>query len=353
LASGSVCADLTSGLKRVARCSGASVGLDRVIYPMWALLATLRLRRQQGVDVIVTTPYRPALCAGYMALKLGIPWVADIWDDPALGYQILHGRKGFLNVLRRGYRGLQVLAVGRMLPHADLVVSVIPEVLRARYGVSDQRLHATPNGVDLVLTDPGHLVRGGGGFTAVYVGPVMKTRGVGVLLDAAASLRDSAPDFRLRLIGRIGRGDARWLFERIDVLGVSAVVDVVGELPHARVLEEIARAEVCLSPLLEVGIANYTHACPIKILEYLAMGKAVIATNLPGSRGLVEDGVNGLLVCPGAVDDLVGAIERLRSDPELRARLEGAARKSVSAYDWNRVNASVYQRIRAIAAPSA
>lgn len=351
VASHSVCADLIPKLRMVRTCPGSSMRLDRAIYPLWAILMILRLRLHHRIDVVLTTPYRPALFVGFLAHGLRIPWVADIWDDPALGWQILRGRKGLVNRLRRSYRRLQLMAVRPMLRRADLAVSVIPEVLRASYGVSRQRLLGVTNGVDLRWTDPRRHSGSGTiseGFTAVYVGPIMKLRGVDLLLEATARLRNAIPDFRLQLIGPVGRGDARWLRDMTEKLDISSCVDAVGLLPHAKVLAEYAHADVCLSPLPQSEIANYTYACPIKILEYLAMGKAVIATDLPGSRRLIEHGVNGLLVRPGVVDDLVQAVLRIWTDAGLRGRLERAARKSVMSYEWDAINSTVYKRIHSL-----
>jgi glycosyltransferase involved in cell wall biosynthesis len=73
---------------------------------------------------------------------------------------------------------------------------------------------------------------------------------------------------------------------------------------------------------------NFPHT----VVESLAVGTPVIATRVGGVPEVVEDGVNGLLVPPGDVDALAGAIRRFAAEPELRARLRDAAAPSVARF---------------------
>jgi glycosyltransferase involved in cell wall biosynthesis len=74
--------------------------------------------------------------------------------------------------------------------------------------------------------------------------------------------------------------------------------------------------------LSEGGMAN-------SVLEALALGRAVLASDIPGNRSLVEDGVTGLLF--GTPEELAAKADRLLKDPDLRARLGQAGRERVSA----------------------
>jgi glycosyltransferase involved in cell wall biosynthesis len=82
-------------------------------------------------------------------------------------------------------------------------------------------------------------------------------------------------------------------------------------------------ADVVLNcSLSEGGMAN-------SVLEALALGRAVLASDVPGNRSLVEDGVTGLLF--GTPEELTAKADRLLEDPDLRARLGEAGRERVSA----------------------
>ncbi|MEO1368151.1 MAG: glycosyltransferase, partial [Acidobacteriota bacterium] len=73
------------------------------------------------------------------------------------------------------------------------------------------------------------------------------------------------------------------------------------------------------------------EGCPVSLLEAMATGLPAVATDIPGSRDLVEDGEGGLLVPPEDADALAGALGRLE-DPALRSRLATSARRRVEAH---------------------
>ena len=78
-------------------------------------------------------------------------------------------------------------------------------------------------------------------------------------------------------------------------------------------------------------------ASPMKLLEYMAMAKAVVAPRLDNVRDVVEDDRTGLLFAPGDVDALATALLRLAGDPALRARLGHSARESIqTGRNWRR-----------------
>jgi glycosyltransferase involved in cell wall biosynthesis len=140
-------------------------------------------------------------------------------------------------------------------------------------------------------------------------------KGLDVFVRAAATLTGGTfhvagegplrPDLE-RLALDLGFGD------RLTLCGT--VADVPGFL---------AGLDVAVLPSLTEGMSN-------ALLEYMAAGRAVVATAVGGNVRLVEDGVTGLLVPPGDVDRLAAAVGRLLSDPELAARLGAAARRRVA-----------------------
>jgi glycosyltransferase involved in cell wall biosynthesis len=79
--------------------------------------------------------------------------------------------------------------------------------------------------------------------------------------------------------------------------------------------------------------ANY--ASPLKLFEYMASGRALVASDLPSWADVLREGENALLVPPDDSAALAGAIVRLRADAGLRARLAAAAKADAYAkYTW-------------------
>jgi glycosyltransferase involved in cell wall biosynthesis len=92
--------------------------------------------------------------------------------------------------------------------------------------------------------------------------------------------------------------------------------------------------DVCAMPFPWTDHFAY-YASPIKLFEYMASRRAIVASDLPAFAEVVQDGESALLVPPSDVDALAAAIKRLRDNPALRARLADCAYERVMAhYTW-------------------
>jgi glycosyltransferase involved in cell wall biosynthesis len=100
---------------------------------------------------------------------------------------------------------------------------------------------------------------------------------------------------------------------------------------------------------MDVAVAPYPNQprfyfSPMKVFEYMAAGRAVVASRIGQLAGLIEDGGTGVLCPPGDPVALAAALERLRSDPALRARLGRAARAAVLRdHSWEAVARRILQ----------
>jgi glycosyltransferase involved in cell wall biosynthesis len=138
--------------------------------------------------------------------------------------------------------------------------------------------------------------------TVLYASRLVAEKGVDPLLDAAARLPAGV---RVRLAGA-GRLE-RAVRSRIAAEGLP--VDVLGPLPPSEVEAELRAAAVAVLPAL------WWENCPMAVLEAAAQGVSVVASAVGGVPELVDDGRTGLLVPPGDVAALAGALTRLVSDP--------------------------------------
>jgi glycosyltransferase involved in cell wall biosynthesis len=119
-------------------------------------------------------------------------------------------------------------------------------------------------------------------------------------------------------------------------------VRFLGPASRQGVLELFAAADAAVLPS---RWENFPHT----VVEALAVGTPVIATDVGGVGEVVRDGENGLLVPPEDVEALAGALRRFFSDPALRERLRAAAVPSVAAY----APARLYARLEAVLASAA
>ena len=149
-------------------------------------------------------------------------------------------------------------------------------------------------------------------FMAAGLRPV---KNIGYALEAFALFKKKHPQSRLLLAGPcLDANESERVLaagERID--GFS----YCGELPHARVLELMQAADIFLNTSLQEGM-------PGAVMEAMAAGVAVIATDVAGNRALIENMRTGILVPPRDTELLREACERLAASPDLRQQLGGA-----------------------------
>jgi glycosyltransferase involved in cell wall biosynthesis len=107
---------------------------------------------------------------------------------------------------------------------------------------------------------------------------------------------------------------------------------VTGRIPHAEVRDHVAAMDVAVVAHDRTGVAS-----PMKLLEYMAMAKAVVAPRLDNVRDVVDHERTGLLFEPGDVGALALAIGRLANDGPLRLELGRNAREIIeTTRNWRR-----------------
>ncbi len=114
------------------------------------------------------------------------------------------------------------------------------------------------------------------------------------------------------------------LHAQTEALGVSERVHFLGGVENIPLFQ--AEMDVVVLPTWDKW---RKEGCPVALLEAMACGKACVATNIPGARDIIEDGISGLLVEPENADALAKGINRLIEDKDLREEMGKAARKRV------------------------
>jgi glycosyltransferase involved in cell wall biosynthesis len=165
-----------------------------------------------------------------------------------------------------------------------------------------------------------------------YAGHLYAWKGVDVLLDALARV----PSVRGLIIGgHEAEPDLGRVRDRVRALGLDARVELTGLVPPADVPALLARATILVLPNVASAIsARFTS--PLKLFEYMAAGRAIIASDLPAIREVITDDVNGLLVAPGDAAALAAAVTRLASTPALADRLARTAFEHARTFTWER-----------------
>lgn len=114
-------------------------------------------------------------------------------------------------------------------------------------------------------------------------------------------------------------------------------------MPYNKILDSYSIVDIFIYPRIKNLVTELVT--PIKPLEAMASGKAVIASNVGGLKELVHNGVNGILFEPKNAGDLANKLNYILSDEELRLQLGKNARKYVEANrDWRKI-IEIYLRI--------
>ena len=158
------------------------------------------------------------------------------------------------------------------------------------------------------------------------VGNIKEWKGQHILVEALALLAPRHPGLRCLIVGQVARIDedgafAARLAERIRSAGLEATVTLTGYRP------DVPRIMNALDVVVHASIDPEPFG--MVVVEAMALGKAVIATDHGGPREILAHGESGLLVPPGDPTALAGALDGLLRDPARRERLGAAARHRV------------------------
>ncbi|HSE03448.1 MAG TPA: glycosyltransferase [Methylomirabilota bacterium] len=308
---------------------GNAITVDRIARGLRERGVELRVWDLSGVPEGAVEPqiaqYAPALIHAFhayrtgptafrLARRLGVPLLVtvtgtdvneDLVDEDAAP------------IVRRVLEGASAVSV-----FDDSMVARIVEDLPA----TAARLVVIPQSVAFEAPPPGPwpplaALQRRPGPLVLFPAGIRKVKRPTFPLPPLERLRDRHPTVELLYVGPVideaeGEGLGRLLLDHPWARHLGAV-------PHHRMPALLELADVVLNcSLSEGGMAN-------SMLEALALGRAVLAADIPGNRTLVEDGVTGFLF--DSADDFVAKADRLLQDPDLRARLGTAGRERVNA----------------------
>jgi glycosyltransferase involved in cell wall biosynthesis len=162
------------------------------------------------------------------------------------------------------------------------------------------------------------------------MGSLHHWKGVDVLLEAMQYVHGA----RLLVVG----GDHETI-ERYKTIAQKYKVDghvrFEGFISPGKRFQYFACTDICILPLKQFSISTY-FTSPLKLFEYMASGKPVVASDLPSIREVISDDVNGVLVTPENSKSLADGINRLIENPSLGTRLAAQAAHDIKEFTWDK-----------------
>ena len=249
-------------------------------------------------------------------------WVGRHWD-----------RVGRLDLLER-YERLNLDAAARIF----VVSEVERRNLEAR-GVVGSKIVVNPNGVDVERfrpdaggTEARRELKLNDEVVAGFVGTFGPWHGVEKL---AAAIKTISTDVQVRFL-LIGSGSLHTEVEKqLEAETRAGRVIFTGAVAHDRVPALLDACDILVAPHVPLADGSEFFGSPTKVFEYMAMGKAIVASRLGQIGEVLSDNQTALLVEPGNVKELADAMAKLVESDELRTRLGAKAREvAVENYTW-------------------
>jgi glycosyltransferase involved in cell wall biosynthesis len=261
-------------------------------------------------------------CLGWIFQRQGIPWILQA--EALLFYEakaerkalVLDGLAKWIEI--KAYQQCDVLAC---------VSETLQEILVRDYGIDREKIVLVPNGVDIEFINPElHLEkRLFSGFTVGFIGSLYAWSGLDLLLKAIAALRKEGLDISLVIVGD-GAMEAEWK-KQSQELGIESHVAFLGRVPWQDIPQYIAGFDVGYSGQVQLQMGKM-YLSPMKLYEYMAMAKPVIASAFEDAKRLICDRQTAFLFNTGDLEDLKRtlstAYEKRASLPEMGrlARME-------------------------------
>ncbi|MEY3202427.1 MAG: hypothetical protein RIR70_1977 [Pseudomonadota bacterium] len=278
----------------------------------------------------VHSPVLNALPALWVASALRLPLVYEVrafWEDAAVD----HGSTTEGSMRYRGSRALETLVLKRAA-HVTTICQGLAQDIAAR-GVAAEKITLIPNAVDVASFAPGRardqsLCRALGltGKTVVgFIGSFYAYEGLGVLIDAFASVRAVMPEAVLLLVG--GGPEEAALRAKVTQAGLSDAVRFTGRVAHEAVARHYDLIDLLVYPRLAMRLTELVT--PIKPLEAMAQGRVVLASDVGGHRELIAHGRTGVLFQAGSTEALRDTLIEMIASPSRWPALAIAARQFV------------------------
>jgi glycosyltransferase involved in cell wall biosynthesis len=227
----------------------------------------------------------------------------------------------------------------------------IPLVVEANAPLVEETLQFYP---DVFLHHPEKLARiainrslnsaASVGTVVIYVGSLQPWHGVDMLIRAFALLSSGCSNAKLLIVGD---GVERSRLEQLtEKLNLKTRKRFVGEVAHSRVKEFLVLADVAVAPYPQLPMVFYFS--PLKVFEYMAAGKAIVASRVGQIADILTGGYDGILTGPGDMEALAAAIDRLILDIDLRHKLGNYAREKIERKTHvGQLHRSTYRYLRA------
>ena len=290
------------------------------------------------LDFIVATGFDlPCLLLGWwVKCRWGGRWFVFCWDHPAATW--LDRRTRWSRVIVAG-----MSALFRMLvQNADrLILNIHPEMLGdLGYRLREKQLVCVPNGFNPNAVQATSVAIRPDAWRVGVLSEAIDDKGLALVTTVFLELAQQMPRLKIIWIGDVDAATRTAQCERLARCGVAAERWVfTGRLGQLDAHDQLAMCGVLLHPYLAIPSLKWNY--PLKLVEYMGLGRAIVASDTPGVRAYIEDGVNGLLFCAGDRLALARALSGLLGNAKEQVRLGMRAQQDADKFAWPEINRTI------------
>ncbi len=290
-----------------------------------------------GIHVIHERYYGTAIGGALVSRKLGIPFVlevnADLFDQS-------HAQKTPIKGLQRR---IFLEKTKYCFDQADKIICVSEQLrvhLIKKWNLPPEKTVTLECAADVEAFGQMYdtqVVRQNLNFgeepVVIWIGGFYVWHDLDLLLKSFVKVLNVIPNAKLVLVGD---GKNRLPFEqKVLEKGLERSVRMMGLIEHSKVPELLSIADVAVAPAPSMDAHNGGTGAPLKLFEYMAAGKAIVASNVYQSASVIQDDHTGILVEPGNVDRFAEAMIRVLIDRGERERLARNARqRAEERHSW-------------------
>jgi len=288
------------------------------LYMLTILKLTIQLLKfckKHEVDVLISyMPYRLTLIpTAVCKLVLGKPLIVDVADK----YDCDPLERFFL----------------RYSDRMTYITLPLKRELETVYGIKSEHLFYLPNGTDIEFFAK----------TESYVNPYPRGRKIvlfvgdiytiDILVKAAPLIIKKNLNVLFVIVGN----GKRFLWKsKIEQTELRDYFQFTGFVPHSEIPKYILYSDVCVSTFTNAPYLAY--ALPLKLFEYMACGKPIVATNVAGTAEVIQNGYNGYLVDPNNPEDFAEYINMLLTDQKMAKKMGLNGKTFVKKYAWEAIS---------------
>lgn len=308
--------------------------LSRAGLNPFADLKTIKFLTQKfkeiSPDIVLSTFVKPTIYGTIAAKKANIPRIAGMIEG--LGYTFTETQGGF-SFKQKIIQKIQIFLYKIALPKADVVIFLNyddPKDLIEKYNIKTKKVEVL-GGIGLDLNDFPKRPVPIDPISFLWMGRLLKEKGIWEFLKAAEIVKQRYPKVEFKIAGGLDTENPGGISkEELEKFIQKGIVKYLGQVSN--VAEVIASSSSSSS-------SSYREGSPRNLQEAMAVGRAIIATDIPGSREMVIDGENGFLVPKWSPEALAEKMIYLVENPEkLISMGEKSYQMALERYDGSKVN---------------